>query len=159
MSIIKIAVGVWLGLNLFTFIDAVATMAHAGQAKTRVHTVTHNTPVEHVTHERTVIRVHPVHEITDVTRVLHHNVWEHKTEQEGPAPGHDTEHTVTHYVDRYPVDHQTRVHEVDGSPIVNHDITRIVNHNIVHSSVDHETVREEEQARTIVRHKREDTDP
>jgi len=146
-------------LRLAALAVMVVCPAYAGQNTTKVHTVVHHTPVENVTHERTVIRVHPVHEITDVTRVLHHNVTEHSTEHAGPAPAQGHEHTVTHYIDRYPVDHQTRTHDVDGSPIIHRDITRVVNENVVHNHVDHETVRQEEEARTIVHHKRVDTDP
>jgi len=133
--------------------------AYAGFNKTRVHTVHHTTPVENVTHERTVVRIHPVHEVTEIEKVLHHQQVERSTEQVGPAPAQGHENTITHYIDRYPVDHQTKVIERDGSPAIDHEITRIVNHNVYHHHTDHQTVREQEAARVIVHHQRKDVDP
>lgn len=133
--------------------------AYAGKGGTHVHTVHQRHDVNDVTHYRDVTRVHPVHEITDVERVVHHSKVENSTENVGPAPAAGSEHTVTRYHDVYPVDHQTRVHDVEGAPVIDHEITRIVNENVHHRHTDHQAVKEEEAARTIVRHRREDVDP
>jgi len=135
------------------------TAANAGFDQTHVTTILRNTPVEDVTHEKTVVRIHPTHEITEIERVLHHQKVEKTTEHLGPAPAEGSEHTVTHYIDLYPVDHKTVVHERDGAPAIDHEITRIINHNIHHHHTDHQKVTVQEAARTIVHHRREDVDP
>ena len=146
-------------LKLAAIAIVAAAPAFAGQPGTHVHTVNKTTPVEDVTHEVTVVRVHPLHEITEIEKVLHHQEVQRSTEHLGPAPAQGHEHTVTRYIDTYPVDHKTVVHERTGSPAIDHEITRIVNHNVHHHHTDHRTVHQQEAARTIVHYKREDVDP
>jgi hypothetical protein len=133
--------------------------AFAGMGGTHVHTVHQNTPVDNVTHERTVVRIHPTTEIDDITTVLHHQQIVRSTEHVGPAPAQGHENTVTHYIDRYPVIHETRNHQVDGSPAIMHEITRIVNRNVYRHHTDYQRVTEQEAPRVIVHRRRKDIDP
>jgi len=111
---------------------------------THVNTQHTTHAVPDVTIERTITRVHPVHHVTEIEKVLHHqkvvnsneNVTHrhvaptqvehtHSTEHAGAA-GHPREHVITHYRDIYQPDYSTHVHERTGSPAIMHEIHRHV---------------------------------
>lgn len=162
---------------------------------TRTRTVRERVPVEDTTIVKDVTRVHPVVHETDIERILHHLKHENKnetvvrphteaarvihepvTEHVGTVPK-PREHVVTRYHDVNEPEYRTRVHNVEGSPVIDltvhrkvldeeiepviheRDIRRVVEVPVYRHRTEHEPVRETETARTVVTHKREDVDP
>jgi len=123
------------------------------RSETHTRTVHQPNPVDDVTHERVVTRVHHIHHVTVITRYLHHAIRKdrddyvthrtvapervvesHSIQTVGtPAPAR--ERTVTQYKDVYIDDYQTVVHEIpvqDTDLYIHRHVTDITEQPVVH---------------------------